>query len=204
MKIEIEFIEPLLGTLPGNKEIAEEFVIAKHPDGHCNEESDAVPTVEEELEKARTFFARDREKNPFLWDYQIKGFFKEACLAMIETDLMTKAALKAVRLTPYLYRRTVDKQIFVKPRRIMLKIPNNMEMKFCERPLRAETMKGARVCLASAQQAPTGTSIKMEIIIMNKKLKDFICKWLDFGALSGLGQWRNSGMGRFNWRLLKE
>ena len=28
---------------------------------------------------------------------------------------------------------------------------------------------------------------------------DIVCEWLDYGELRGMGQWRNSGKGRFLW-----
>lgn len=28
---------------------------------------------------------------------------------------------------------------------------------------------------------------------------DAVREWLDYGMLRGLGQWRNSGKGRFTW-----
>ena len=29
-------------------------------------------------------------------------------------------------------------------------------------------------------------------------------EWLDYGAYSGIGQWRNSGKGRFTWEEIAE
>jgi len=203
MKVLIEFTEPLLGTLAGNKEIAEEFIISKHPEGMSKEESDTVPDIGIDVEKSSTFFARDKEGKHMLWDYHIKGFFKEACLAMIQTDTIKKEELKKVRLTEYMYKRTIDKQIFAAPRQIILILPSKEVLPFCQRPLRGQTMRGERISLARSEMAPAGTKIEIEIITMNKKLDQFISKWLDYGALSGFGQWRNSGMGRFKWQELK-
>ena len=199
MKYEITFNEPLLGTLSGNKEIAEEFIISKHPDGHSEEESENCP--EEELEKSSTIFARDGDR-PHLWDYQFKGFFKEACEQMINSDTMTKEELKGLRLTQYLYKKTIDKQVFVMPRKVYLVLPKNASTKlaFIERPLKAQTMRGERICLARSESAPPETTVNIEILCLNKKLKPFIKQWLNFGALSGMGQWRSSGMGRFSWK----
>jgi hypothetical protein len=194
MKFKIEFTEPLLGTLSGNKEIAEEFIISKHPDGHCEEESEAVP-VEEEIEKASTVFARDNG-NLMLWDYQIKGFFKEACEQMIGSGAMTQEELKKFRLTRYLYKKTIDKQIFVLPRKIHLELPKGAKPEYIERPLRGDTIRGERICLARSESVPAGTTFDIEVICLNTKLEKFITQWLKYGALFGLGQWRTSGMGR--------
>ena len=201
MKIRMTFTEPVLGTLSGNKEIAEEFIISKHPDGHCEEESEAVP--EEALEKASTGFSRTDGK-PHLWNYQIEGFFKEACAAMVHMGAITKEELKRVRLTEYLYKKTIDEAIFVSPRKIFLDLPNGDELAFCERPLRGQTMRGERIALARSEMAPAGTTIEVEIATLNPKLTDFVKRWLDYGSLKGIGQWRNSGMGRFSWELISE
>lgn len=203
MKIEIEFTEPLLGTLAGNKELAEDFIASKHPDGTQKDEIEAIP---EALEKASTGFSRNDEDMPMLWDYQIKGFFKEACLAMIHTDTMKKEELKKVRLTEYLYKRTIDQMIFINPRRIELRLPEGCEpnkLEFLERPLRGQTMRGERIALARSEIAPAGTKITITISSLNEKLWPFIDKWLIYGALRGLGQWRNASYGRFSYRKLQ-
>lgn len=193
-KFVLEFLEPILGTLPGDKEVATDFVVSKHPEGAQADEKESQPDVEEKLEKASTFFARTPDKKPILYDYLIKGFFKEACEAMINTDTIKKEDLKGPRLTPYLYKKTIDKQIFVFPRQIRLQLPDGVDpanLSFCERPLRGQTMRGERICLARSEMAPAGTKITIEIMVRNEKLNEYIPQWLDYGALSGLGQWRN-------------
>ena len=197
MKYQIEFSEPLLGTLSGNKEIAEEFINSKHPEGHSEEESEMHP--DEELEKSSTIFARDGDKL-MLWDYQFKGFLKEACEQMISSETMTKEELKNYKLTQYLYKRTIDKQIFVMPRRIHLIMPEGAKTEFIERPLRGQTMRGERICLARSESVPAGTKVDIEILCLNTKLEKFIPQWLKYGALLGMGQWRSSGMGRFSFK----
>ena len=202
MNIEITFTEPLLGTISGNKEITEEFIASKNPNRIDEEEIEAVP-LDETIEKSSTIFAR-HEGKPMLWDYQIKGFFKDACEAMINTGTLKKEELKNVRLTQYLFRKTIDKLIFVTPRRIMLKLPQSLpELSFCERPLRGQTMRGERIALARSEQAPEGTKIELAITVLNDNLTNYVKRWLDYGALLGIGQWRNSGMGRFKWQELK-
>lgn len=205
MKVKLEFIEPVLGTLAGDPKIAEEFIASKHPESLQEDEQKAIDNLDETIEKASTVFPRD-DNRPFIWDYQFKGFFKTACLAMIETDTLTKVELKAVRLTPYLYKRTIDTQIFVAPRRVFLELPkgcNSNKLNFCERPLRGQTQRGERIALARSEEAPEGTKVEFEIIVMNPKIEPFIKRWLDFGRLYGMLQWRNSGKGRFSWKELQ-
>lgn len=199
MKVRITFTEPLLGTMSGNPKVAEEFILSRHPDGLQEDELHAL-TPEEDVEKQTTVFARDKEGKPHLWDYQIKGFLKEACMAMIMSDAYTKDELKSVRLTEYLYKRTIDKLVFVAPRKIYLNFEGKITSN--ERPLRKDSFKGGIVALVRSEESPVGTTIDVDISTMNKKLLPFITTWLDYGCLSGIGQWRNASYGRFEWALL--
>ena len=199
LKLRLTFTEPLLGTLPGDKEIAKEFITSKHPEGSQDDEE---VSLRDEVEKQSTFFSYNDKNEPILWDYQIKGFLKSACQAMIATDCFTKEELNKIRLTTYLYKRTIDQLVFIAPRKVLLVLPENGELSFCERPLRAETRKGERIALARSEQAPIGTKAVFKIATLNAKLPDYIVRWLDYGELSGLGQWRNSGKGRFSYEII--
>lgn len=203
MNIELTFTEPLLGTWAGDPKLASEFIAARNPNGPAADEQEVIEGLDEQLHKASTVFARDEQGRAFIWDYQVKGFFKEACQAMIGTGAFAKEELKKVSLTSYLRKRTIDQQLFVTPRRIPLILPDGIKkLEFCERPLRAETMRGERIALARSEMAPAGTRAVIDIIVMNPKLGDFVTKWLDYGRLTGMGQWRNSGMGRFEWKVI--
>jgi hypothetical protein len=197
MQIKIIFTEPLLGTLAGNKEVASEFILANNPKGMEADEVAALPPAEA-LEKSSTVFPKENGV-PFIWDYQFKGFLKEACEAMLGTEVLTQEELKKFRLTRYLYKKTIDQLVFVSPRKIMLKLPEGGKIDICERPLRGQTMQGERIALARSEQVPAGTEIELTITSMNEKLFPFIEKWLTYGELKGTGQWRNSGKGRFIW-----
>jgi len=188
MKIKIEFTEPLLGTLSGNKELAEEFIVANHPEKPQADEIEALP---ETLEKSSTIFARNAEGKPILWDYQIKGFFKDAAGML---NRASKSPLKA-------YKKVIDGLVFVKPRQIVLNCPSAMT--WTERPLRAQTAQGERVALARSETAPAGTTFEIEIVVLAEKLNKNITDFLDYGALRGIGQWRNSGMGRFIYKVIE-
>ena len=164
-----------------------------------------VEGLAEVTEKASTLFRRNSEGQPILWDYQVKGFLKSACLAMITTGTVTKETLKKVKLTEWTYKRTIDLTVFVAPRRLVLQLPKGVDpnnLDFLERPLRADTMKGARIALARSESCPTGTGTAFEIITLNPKLEGYIKGWLNYGALSGLGQWRSGSFGRFSHKIL--
>ncbi len=193
MKVEIMFTEPLLGTLSGNKDIAEEFIASKHPDGPQDDELHAE-LPEGDVEKSSTVFPRDGGR-PFLWDYQIKGFLKDAC-----SMLRRVSGTKSKGLTAY--KKVIDGLIFPGPRKIFINVVGDIE--WCERPLRGQTAKGERIALARSESVPEGSSITFDITCLDKKYVKFINEWLDYGALRGLGQWRNSGKGRFTWKLISE
>jgi hypothetical protein len=198
MKIVLTFTEELLGTLSGNKKIAEEFILSKRKEGMAEDE---ILALAEHLEKESTVFAKSDGK-PHLWDYQVKGFFKEACQAMIGTGAFTQEELKKLSLTTYMHRRTIDNLIFVKPRKLFVNYVG--EIGVCERPLRGQTMQGERICLARSETLPAGSTISCEVIILNEKLKPVIGQWLTYGVLKGLGQWRNGSKGRFEWVEVKD
>jgi hypothetical protein len=200
MKIKVTFTEPLLGTLSGNKELAKDFIAAKNPAGPAQDELAAIDTAEV-LENSSTIFPRLPDGRPFLWDYQWKGFFKEACGAMLDAMDMTQEELKKVNLTKYSHKRTIDRLLFVFPRQIPLAFTG--ETTYNERPLRAETMRGERIALARSEQVPAGATCEIEIKLLNPKLDPFVLKWLDYGSLKGMGQWRNASYGRYSFAAVE-
>lgn len=81
LKIRAEFIEELLGSANNDKEIHAEFIASKAPDAPSREEEIESIGVDAVIEKGKTIFPKDGEGNPFLYDYQIKGFLKNAAKA---------------------------------------------------------------------------------------------------------------------------
>lgn len=193
MRVKITFTECLLGTLSGNPDIAEEFIASKHPDGPQEDELHAE-LPEGDVEKSSTIFPREDGK-PFLWDYQIKGFFKDAC-SMLKRVKDTKSSKLAA------HKKVIDGVIFPGPRKIFIDVVGDIT--WCERPLRAQTAQGERIALARSESIPDGSSITFDITCLDEKYIKYVKEWLDYGALRGLGQWRNSGKGRFEWELLSE
>ena len=79
MKVELTFMKKILGTASGNPELHSEFIASKAPDAPSREEEVAALGAEEVEKKDMTVFPRLEDGTPFLYDYQIKGFFKHAC-----------------------------------------------------------------------------------------------------------------------------
>jgi hypothetical protein len=59
------------------------------------------------------------------------------------------------------------------------------------------------VALATSEAVPAGTTCEFEVEVIHDALMPLAVKALDFGARKGIGQWRNSGCGRFTWEEMK-
>lgn len=204
MKVKITFLEPVLGTWPNNKNIAEEFIASKAPDASTIEDEIAALGIDAVTEKGKTVFPRNEAGEPVLYDYQVKGFFKDACgmLRRVggkdEKTGKKKAANLSGKLTAY--KSVIDGLIFVQPRMIPIQV--NGEIRDCQRPLRAQTMQGERVSLANSEEIPEGSTAEFEVLCLEKEHEAVVQEWLDYGILRGIGQWRNSGKGRFTYEIV--
>ena len=100
------------------------------------------------------------------------------------------------------YKKKIDNLVFVGPR--MIDINMSGEMTICERPLRASTAQGERVALTSSESIPAGSTLDVEITCLSDDMMNYVIEWLDYGKFNGLGQWHNSGKGRFTWTDITE
>ena len=194
MKVKITFTEPILGTWPADPEVASKFIASKAPDAATIEDEIAATSVEEVVEKSMTIFPRG-DQGPILYDYQVKGFFKDACGMLARVKGTESSKIKA-------YKKVIDGLIFPAPRCIPIEI--NGDVGNCQRPLRAQTAQGERVSLANSEEIPAGSSIAFDVELLDPSHEKLVIEWLDYGRLRGLGQWRNSGKGRFTYELLPE
>ena len=202
MKVRVTFTEPVLGTQPNDPELHSRFVASKAPDHMTMAEEVAAMGAEEVEERGKTIFPKMDDGTPFLWSYQIEGFFKEACRNMHKVhDSVTAKTLKRAWIAE------VDNFIFVESllpemrRVIPLYMPIDLDLTAtdCQRPLRASTPQGERVALAHSEEAPAGTYIEFKVACFMDADTKVIREWLDYGRWKGIGQWRNSGRGRFEW-----
>lgn len=206
MNIRITFIEPVLGTWPSNPEIASEYIASKAPDAATIQDEIAATSVAEVVEKGKTIFPRLDDGTPFLYDYQIKGFFKDSCGVLSRLSKKDENGKKKVarnesgRLTAY--KKIIDGLIFVEPR--CIPFLNYGSVGNCQRPLRAQTMQGERVSLANSDEIPAGAQIECTVVCFDPDHEAAVREWLDYGRYRGIGQWRNSGKGRFVWDELDD
>ena len=189
--VKLTFTDDLLGTSSGNPELHREFIASKAPDAAKMEEEVASLGVEAVEEKSMTVFPKMADGTPYLWDYQIRGFFKEICGAMRGIPGTKSSKVKA-------YKKKVDNTIFVEPHEIPLDL-HSMKIADCQRPLRASTMQGERIALANSEVCPQGTTCEFDVLCMVDEDVDMLREWLEYGKYKGIGQWRNSGKGRFEF-----
>ena len=110
IKVKLTFIEPLLGTSPANEDVYRDFIGSKAPDASTVEDEIASIGAEAVGEKGMTVFPRTEDGAPFLYDYQIKGFFKDTCGGLRKVSGSASSKIKA-------YKKEIDKLVFPEPRR---------------------------------------------------------------------------------------
>ena len=193
LKVRLTFIEPILGTCPSNGDVYRDFIASKAPDASTIEDEVAAIGADAVADRGMTVFPRLDDGTPFLYDYQIKGFFKDTCGGLRKVKGTESEKIKA-------YKKEIDKLIFPSPRCIPILFDG--EIGECQRPLRAQTAQGERVSLAISEEIPAGATIEFSITLLNDGNEKAVREWLDYGKFSGIGQWRNSGHGRFTWEEL--
>lgn len=213
----LTFTTPILGSSPAAADLVVNHIQPKDLDPtKSKEEVETLPALSPEdlADAAReksTVFPRD-ENGLFMWDYQIRGMFKEGIGVLVEFgDVKT--------VTKWTHKRAVDATLFVNPRRAYFYGPDGNYIKepagFNVRPLRATTMQGERICLARSEYLPEGTSLDFEVALFerpDKTKKSNVAAFvaadlsevLNYGEFKGTGQWRSGGWGRFTWSELKE
>lgn len=205
LNVRITFIEGVLGTASNDPEIYTRFIGSKAPDALSVDEEVAAIGASDVVDRGTTVFPRMEDGTPFLYDYQIKGFFKDTCGALSkltgkdpETGKKLKAVNESSKMTAF--KKIIDGLIFVQPRRIPFAYDGDITI--CQRPLRAQTMQGERVALSSSEEIHDGAQLEFKIVCMNPEHIAAVIEWLDYGFYRGIGQWRNSGKGRFVYEIL--
>lgn len=190
IKVKLTFTEGILGTCPTNENIYRDYIGSKAPDATTVEDEIVALGEDAVADKGKTVFPRNSDGVPFLYDYQIKGFFKDTCGGLRKVSGTESSKIKA-------FKKEIDKLIFPTPRQIPFE--NFGEITECQRPLRASTPQGERVSLAISEEIPAGATVTFEIELFSDDHEKAVREWLNYGKHSGIGQWRNSGKGRFTW-----
>jgi hypothetical protein len=208
MRVRIKFTQPILGSMPADEELYTKFIASKAPANWLvDEETENIPEVD--YDKGVTVFPQD-EKGIFLYNYHIKGFLKHAGNVLKDQlrpknpkGKKTKDEEKEQMGIKNL-RSKLDDYLFVKERKIYLYRNGKIiqeEDGVLERPLRAMTMQGERVALASSEviNPPAEAEFTIQLLEHKEITLDTIRELLDYGKFQGIGQWRNGGFGQFEW-----
>lgn len=202
--VKVKFVEPILGTAPADEEVYDSFIGSNAPDAPSLAEEIEAIGVDAVAEKGMTIFPKLENGTPIFWDYQIKGFFKDACGMLSRVggkgeDGKKRKVNESSKLTAF--KKIIDGLIFVQPRQIPITFDG--EIGVCQRPLRAQTMQGERVTLAKSEEIPAGAECEFDIVCLSDEHEKAVIEWLDYGILRGIGQWRNSGKGRFTYEIVE-
>lgn len=188
------FRNEVLGTASSDPQIHERFIASKAPDAPSLREEVEAIGVDGVEERAMTVFPRLADGTPFLWDYQIKGFFKDACGMLRRATGSKSAKLRA-------YKKEIDGCLFVRQRKVRLRMPEGSTVGSKQRPLRAQTAQGDRVALANSEMLDAGTTCEFDVALLNHDLLPYLVEWMSYGQLRGIGQWRNASYGAFECTL---
>lgn len=201
MKIRITAIEEVLGSSPSNEDLLGTYIASKAP----NEELSAQEVENIKAQQAEdrvTVFPKLPDGTPFVYDYQIKGMLKDSCKMLAKAGKAGYPGGKACAAIKA-YKQAIDGLIFVEPRCIPYNL-HGLKMDHCERILRANTPMGERTSIAKSESVPEGSTIEFSVVCLDPALEKMVKECLDYGTMRGLGQWRNSGKGRFAWDMLDE
>lgn len=206
MHVRLTLTEEMLGTNPGDEEVYDRFIASNAPDAPTRQEEIEAFGIGDVADKGRTVFPTLEDGTPYMWNYQIKGMFKDSCgmlnrLAGKDPETGKKIPANASSKIKA-YKKEIDGLIFVKPRKIPIRFVGGVGD--CQRPLRAQTAQGERVTLASSDTVPAGATIEFFVCLKSAAHEEAIREWLDYGEDRGLGQWRNSGKGTFLWEELDD
>ena len=193
MKVRLTFIDDILGGNPGDEDIYRSYVGSKAPDADSLADEVAHLGVEGVVDKGKTVFMKMADGTPFLKGYHLRGFFKAACAALRPIEGSESSGLKA-------YKKEIDTRIFIKEDKIPFMDWGMMDE--CQRPLRASTPQGERVSIAISECVAAGAQVEFTILCLVDEDVEYVKEWLDYGRFNGIGQWRNSGKGRFTWEMI--
>lgn len=197
-----EFIEPVLGSNPGSNQVATDYVSKLAPDAKSRKEEVELYGEEDVEDTLTTKFYQEEingHKHYYLLTYQVEGFLKAAAEALKRAGLTNIVAFK----------KTLNQTVFVSgkdsvspiERKIEIHRPAKTGIRTNQRSLKASTPKGDRTALASSEEIAKGATFEIWVFILDKRVANFVLSLMEYGELSGIGQWRNAGYGRFRTEI---
>jgi len=228
MEVRITFFEEVLGTSPADEDIYRNFIGSKAPDAASVEEEIEALGADAVAEKGMTVFARTEEGKPALYDYHFKGFFKDTCsmLARVKGSESSKmvAYKKEIDGLIFVNPRLVELEIPEGKTMGVCQRPLRASTALGERVALAmsESVPAGTSCVLEITTLieNSGTKVRKKKVKTKNEAGEIvedtvevesggvdymkmIREWLDYGKLRGIGQWRNSGKGRFTWEELR-
>lgn len=199
LKIRLTLLNEVLGSQPSSPDIHEDYIASKAPTDDLTAEEVANIKAQNAEDKITVFY-KQADGTPMLLDYQVKGMFKDSCKMLAKAGKAGYPGGKACAAIKA-YKQTIDGLLFVEPCELPFEL-HGLKMDYCVRPLRASTPMGERVSIAKSETVPAGSTLEFELRLLDPALEKMVKECLDYGTMRGLGQWRNSGKGRFVWDLL--
>lgn len=157
--------------------------------------------------KGVTVFFWNKEKNlPMIGSHMINGFLKASaeswgrCLKKKNGKVMYSASYTQSLINQHV---RVDEEFLTFDKDIERKADGSPWYE--QRSLRAVTAQGPRVSIAKSEviKAPASTEFTLMVLKGSPLTEDKIRALFGYGFVCGIGQWRNSGRGRFNIELKK-
>jgi hypothetical protein len=198
-KVKLTFIEPLLASSPASADVYAKYIASRARADNAKKAAKETRTLRDIEDAGWSVFHCD-DKGIFLYDYKLRGFFKEAATAITGATEMTA------------FKSKIDRWLFVAPRRIHVLNKKGRPLKpsaveCLERPLRAMTQQGPRVTVKRSDMADVGCSLEFTVLVLphgqTEITESRIRSWLEYGELNGLGEWRSGGYGRFTFSMRK-
>ena len=212
MRVRLTFIDSILGGEPGDAALHETYIQGQIPDDQYDPETlkaikeEEIQALMEGDQKGKTVFYRNKDGEPCLKNNHIKGFFKSACGALKSDKHNLSSKVTA-------YKKEIDTHVFVFPdasdrSKRFIPFHDYGSIGSCQRPLRAQTMQGERVAIADSEEIKAGAWIEFDVVVLAHDKKplgrELVEEWLEFGEFNGLGQWRNSGKGAFQYEIVEQ
>lgn len=166
-----------------------------------------------EIQGTTIFFWNQKLNLPMIGDHMIYGFMKAAAEAIGRCKKPKKEGGKVERGVPLesiSYTQSLINQ-HVRCENQFITFDSDLKRHedgsefYLQRSLRAMTAQGPRITLAKSEVVEEGAKLIFNMYVMdNSPLTEAILhRIFDYGKMTGLGQWRNAGNGRFSYTLEK-
>jgi hypothetical protein len=217
-QVKLNFTRPVLGSQPSSEDLKQEFILKKMLTGRTGMSAEvAMNKVKGELENLKqdgayqekikdlqdanlTVFYRNSEGRVSLSDIQIRGFIKDAfAFVAKEAKILTKKSGEAYSSDEY-YRKWIGERIAFIERYFPY---SNQDVIIMSRSLRAKTLQGDRICLASSEMIDVPNSVEFVLITTDDIKPEWLNMIFDRGLFKGISQWANAQYGCFTYEIIE-